>query len=159
MAKFRYVKSQPMARLIKGFWWSCIGKADKLIDRWLKNDSACISSKLEMWLPYQRTKKNALISLLTSELELTQYLLNTKKKQHYFCKHCGWHCFGVGTETPIGKMYGVNLGGLTDVTDEELQKSLSRLYTHSKAPQSFTTTYEHRANIFLYVQYLCIKNC
>jgi hypothetical protein len=28
--------------------------------------------------------------------------------------------FGIGTETPIGKMYGVNLGCLTDVTDEEL---------------------------------------
>jgi hypothetical protein len=31
-------------------------------------------------------------------------------------------CFGVGTETPIGRMYGVNLGCLEDVTDEALSK-------------------------------------
>lgn len=29
---------------------------------------------------------------------------------------------GIGTETPIGKMYGVNLGCLADVTDEELSR-------------------------------------
>jgi hypothetical protein len=28
--------------------------------------------------------------------------------------------FGVGTDTPIGKMYGVNLGCLEDVSDEDL---------------------------------------
>jgi len=60
--------------------------------------------------------------LLTGEPELVQYLFNTKKNYHYFCKHCGVRCFGVGNETPIGKMYGVNLGCLNDVTDEELSK-------------------------------------
>ena len=28
--------------------------------------------------------------------------------------------FGVGNDTPIGRMYGVNLGCLTDVSDQEL---------------------------------------
>lgn len=60
--------------------------------------------------------------LLTGEAELTQYLFNTRENQHYFCRHCGVRSFGIGTETPIGKMYGVNLGCLTDVTDEELSK-------------------------------------
>lgn len=60
--------------------------------------------------------------LLTGESDLTQYLFNTHKNQHYFCKHCGVRCFGVGTETPIGIMYGVNLGCLHDVTEEELSK-------------------------------------
>jgi len=41
---------------------------------------------------------------------MTQYLFHNRKNQHYFCKHCGVRAFGVGTETPIGKMYGVNLG-------------------------------------------------
>jgi len=58
--------------------------------------------------------------LLTGESELTQYLFNTRKNQHYFCKHCGVRAFGVGTETPIGKMYGINLGCLSDITEEEL---------------------------------------
>ena len=58
--------------------------------------------------------------LLAGEADLTQYLFNTKKNQHYFCKHCGVRSFGIGTETPMGKMYGVNLMCLDDVSDEEL---------------------------------------
>jgi hypothetical protein len=30
--------------------------------------------------------------------------------------------FGVGNETPIGKMYGVNVGCLEGVTEQELSK-------------------------------------
>ena len=30
--------------------------------------------------------------------------------------------FGIGTETPIGKMYGINLGCLDDITEEELSR-------------------------------------
>jgi len=58
--------------------------------------------------------------LLSGESELTKYLFNTTKNFHFFCKHCGVRAFGVGTETPIGKLYGVNLGCLEDVSDEEL---------------------------------------
>ena len=61
--------------------------------------------------------------LLTGESELTQYLFNTRKNQHYFCRHCGVRAFGIGTETPIGKMYGVNLGCLTDVDEAELARA------------------------------------
>lgn len=61
--------------------------------------------------------------LLAGEGDLTKYLFNTRKNEHYFCRHCGVRAFGIGTETPIGKMYGVNLGCI-DALDEE---SLSRL--------------------------------
>ena len=60
--------------------------------------------------------------LLAGESELTRYTFNTKKNHHYFCRHCGVRPFGVGTETPVGQMVGVNLGCLTDVTEEELSK-------------------------------------
>lgn len=60
--------------------------------------------------------------LLSGEKELTQYLFNTRKNQHHFCRHCGVRAFGVGTETPMGKMYGVNLGCLTGVSEEELSR-------------------------------------
>ena len=60
--------------------------------------------------------------LLSGEAELTQYLFNTRKNRHCFCKHCGVRVFGVGTETPVGMMYGVNLGCLKDVSDEDLSR-------------------------------------
>lgn len=60
--------------------------------------------------------------ILAGEAELTQYLFNSMKNQHYFCKHCGVRPFGIGTETPIGKMYGVNLGCLSGVSEEELSR-------------------------------------
>lgn len=60
--------------------------------------------------------------IVAGEGELTMYLFNTRKNQHWFCRHCGVRAWGVGTETPIGKMYGINLGCLTDVNDEELSR-------------------------------------
>ena len=60
--------------------------------------------------------------LLAGESDLTRYLFNTRKNQHYFCQHCGVRAFGVGNETPIGKMFGVNLGCLSGVTEEELAR-------------------------------------
>ena len=60
--------------------------------------------------------------LLAGESELTQYLFNTRKNQHYFCKHCGVRAFGIGTETPLGKMYGINIGCLSSLSEEELSR-------------------------------------
>lgn len=61
--------------------------------------------------------------LLAGEAALTQYVFNTKKNHHYFCKHCGVCAFGVGNDTPIGRMYGINVGCLEDVSDEELARA------------------------------------
>ena len=61
--------------------------------------------------------------LLADEATLAQYLFNTRKNQHYFCRHCGVRAFGIGTETPIGKVYGVNVGCLNDISDEELSRA------------------------------------
>jgi hypothetical protein len=60
--------------------------------------------------------------LVAGENELTQYLFNSRKNQHYFCRRCGVRPFGIGTETPIGKMVGVNLGCLAGVSEEELAR-------------------------------------
>jgi len=60
--------------------------------------------------------------LLAGGHELTKYLFNTRKNEHYFCRHCGVRAFGIGTETPVGPMVGVNLGCLEDVSDEELSR-------------------------------------
>lgn len=57
--------------------------------------------------------------LVSGEEMLTEYLFNTRKNQHFFCKVCGVRPFGVGNETPIGRMYGVNIGCLEDLTEEE----------------------------------------
>ena len=58
--------------------------------------------------------------LVTGKQELTEYLFNTKKNQHFFCRYCGVRAFGVGNDTPIGKMYGINIGCLEGITEEEL---------------------------------------
>jgi len=60
--------------------------------------------------------------LLSGEGELTKYVFNTRKNHHYFCRHCGVRAFGVGNDTPVGKMYGVNVACLEGVTDEDLSK-------------------------------------
>ncbi|RJP70526.1 MAG: GFA family protein [Comamonadaceae bacterium] len=60
--------------------------------------------------------------LLTGEADLTRYVFNTQKNHHFFCRHCGVRCHGVGNDTPVGPMVGVNLGCLDDATDEELSR-------------------------------------
>lgn len=57
--------------------------------------------------------------LLQGEADLTRYLFNTRRNEHYFCRHCGVRAFGHGTETPMGEMYGINVGCLEGVEDEE----------------------------------------
>lgn len=58
--------------------------------------------------------------LLCGESEMTKYLFNRRTNQHFFCKRCGVRPFGVGNETPVGRMYGVNIGCLEGVSESEL---------------------------------------
>ena len=60
--------------------------------------------------------------LLAGASELTEYRFGSRKNLHFFCRCCGVRPFGVGTETPIGTMYGVNIGCLAGVTEEELAR-------------------------------------
>ena len=62
------------------------------------------------------------LRVLSGQGELTQYLFNRKKNEHWFCKHCGVRAFGIGNDTPMGKMYGVNLGCIADISEEELSR-------------------------------------
>ncbi|HTJ96570.1 MAG TPA: GFA family protein [Rhodocyclaceae bacterium] len=58
--------------------------------------------------------------LLAGKDSLTQYLFNTRKNEHYFCKNCGVRSFGIGEMSPGQKIYGVNLGCLENAIPEEL---------------------------------------
>lgn len=60
--------------------------------------------------------------IISGESELTKYTFNSHKNHHYFCKHCGVRAFGVGNDTPMGKMYGVNVGCLDQLTVKELSE-------------------------------------
>jgi len=60
--------------------------------------------------------------LLAGQEALTEYRFNTHKNQHFFCRHCGVRAFGVGNETPIGQMYGVNIGCLEGLSEEQLSR-------------------------------------
>ena len=55
--------------------------------------------------------------LLSGEPELTKYLFGSMRGQHFFCKHCGVRVFGIGPG-----MYGINIGCLEGVSEEELSK-------------------------------------
>jgi hypothetical protein len=57
--------------------------------------------------------------LLAGAAELTRYQFGRGVNHHYFCRHCGVRCHGVGNDTPVGPMIGVNLGCL-EVDDEAL---------------------------------------
>lgn len=58
--------------------------------------------------------------ILCGEDQLIRYTFNSHRNHHYFCRHCGVRAFGVGNDTPMGKMYGVNVGCLDELTDREL---------------------------------------
>lgn len=60
--------------------------------------------------------------ILSGEDELTRYVFGREKNHHYFCKHCGVRVFGIGNDTPVGTMYGVNIGCLEDVSEEVLSR-------------------------------------
>lgn len=60
--------------------------------------------------------------LISGAEMLTEYLFNTRKNQHFFCKVCGVRPFGIGNETPLGKMYGVNIGCLAGVSEKVLSQ-------------------------------------
>lgn len=57
--------------------------------------------------------------LLAGEAALTQYLFGPRRNEHWFCRHCGVRCFGIGNDTPIGRMIGVHLGCLDGVDDAQ----------------------------------------
>ena len=60
--------------------------------------------------------------LLAGEPELVQYRFHTGNNHHYFCRHCGVRPFGVGNDTPIGRMIGVNVGCLEELDDEAMAR-------------------------------------
>ena len=60
--------------------------------------------------------------IVAGEGELIRYVFGQQKNHHDFCRHCGVRVFGVGNDTPMGKMYGINIGCLEGVTEEELSR-------------------------------------
>ena len=60
--------------------------------------------------------------LVAGKDQLVQYLFNTRRNEHWFCRACGVRAFGIGNDTPIGRMVGVNVGCLEGITDEELAR-------------------------------------
>jgi len=64
--------------------------------------------------------KPAAFRLLEGKSAVTQYLFNSMRNEHYFCKTCGVRAYGVGNNPEVGQVIGVNIGCLEDATTEEL---------------------------------------
>ena len=60
--------------------------------------------------------------LLQGDGALVKYVFAGEKNHHFFCGTCGVRVFGVGNDTPVGEMIGVNLGCLEGVSEETLSK-------------------------------------
>lgn len=60
--------------------------------------------------------------LLSGEGELTRYAFGQRVNEHYFCRACGVRTFGIGNDTPVGKMIGVNVGCLEGLSEEALAR-------------------------------------
>jgi len=60
--------------------------------------------------------------LLQGEDALTRYVFGRGTNHHYFCSSCGVRVFGVGNDTPVGRMYGVNIGCLEGVSEQALSR-------------------------------------
>jgi len=58
--------------------------------------------------------------LLEGRGELTQYLFNSMRNEHRFCRTCGVRPFGRGGTPDNFEVIGVNIGCLEDATPEEL---------------------------------------
>jgi hypothetical protein len=58
--------------------------------------------------------------LLAGRDDLVKYLFHTRRNEHWFCRTCGVRAFGVGTDTPIGRMVGVNVGCLEGLSEQAL---------------------------------------
>lgn len=80
--------------------------------------------------------------LLAGQAELTQYLFRSRRNEHWFCRHCGVRTHGIGNDTPIGPMIGVNIGCLEDVTEAELAALpiiyVDNLHDHPEQAPEFT---------------------
>lgn len=78
-----------------------------------------ICRRTRFWVAVARPEE---FRLLSGEGEMTEYLFNTRRNQHFFCRRCGVRAFGIGNDTPIGKMIGVNVGCLEGIPEEELSR-------------------------------------
>lgn len=79
--------------------------------------------------------------LLQGEDALVEYAFAGGNNQHFFCGTCGVRVFGVGNDTPIGKMVGVNLGCLEGVSEEMLSTipvvAIDGMHDRMETPEFF----------------------
>lgn len=61
-------------------------------------------------------------NLVAGEGDLTRYVFGHQMNHHFFCRHCGIRVFGVGNDTPMGKIYGIHIGCLEGVSEHELSR-------------------------------------
>lgn len=78
-----------------------------------------ICRRTRFWAAVARREQ---FRLLAGAGDLVEYRFHTRRNVHCFCRHCGVRPFGIGTDTPIGEMVGVNIGCLEGLGEDELAR-------------------------------------
>lgn len=58
--------------------------------------------------------------LLAGDGDLTQYRFGAQREAHLFCRHCGVRPFGIAASPRRGSFYGVSVGCLDNLSEDEL---------------------------------------
>ena len=96
-----------------------VAEADLDLEQSSFRCNCSICRRTRFWPAVARSEQ---FHLLQGEDALVKYVFAGEKNHHFFCGTCGVRVFGVGNDTPIGKMYGVNLGCLEGVSEETLSQ-------------------------------------
>jgi hypothetical protein len=76
-----------------------------------------ICSRTRFWPAIVRPES---VQVLSGQDELTKYLFNTRRNEHWFCRTCGVRPFGIGHLPDGTRIYGINIGCLEGVSPEVL---------------------------------------
>ena len=98
---------------------SVVFEADLDLEEPTYRCNCSICRRTRFWVAVARPES---VRLLAGEGEMAEYRFNSRRNEHLFCRRCGVRPFGIGNDTPVGRMYGINIGCLEGIDEATLSK-------------------------------------